>query len=255
MDTISDSQNLQCEIEDTINNETSMDNGNTDFKSGFTLKSHWLSLLLLVIQISVALGISRYIPDNAKVPIHWNMDGIADNFTSPQKAVWFLWAINVTLVLFFMLLPLFSVRYSASKGRFDRIMPSICSTTVLFIAILQIMSLMSAAEMVNLAGIHILTAVGIMFILLGNLLPKLPSSFFVGIRTPWSLSSESVWRRTHSTGGITFMISGLIMITLPRIIPAPWGFRAAMISMILLVLIPVVQSFLLFRAEKSTSGL
>ena len=53
---------------------------------------------------------------------------------------------------------------------------------------------------------------GIMFILLGNLSPKLPSSFFIGIRTPWTLSSEEVWRKTHRVGGYAFVTGGVFFI-------------------------------------------
>ncbi len=90
-----------------------------------------------------------------------------------------------------------------------------------------------------------------MFILLGNILPKMPSSFFIGIRTPWTLSSEHVWRKTHKVGGICFVMGGLLMI----FIPAIWGNHATALTImfvlfITLILCPVLYSFFLYKKEE-----
>ena len=84
--------------------------------------------------------------------------------------------------------------------------------------------------------------------MLGNLLPKIPSNFFAGIRTPWTLSSELVWRKTHRLGGIGFIIGGLLMI----IIPLLWkSSQSALIIMFILVMIvglyPVPYSFIFYK--------
>ncbi len=91
---------------------------------------------------------------------------------------------------------------------------------------------------------------GLMFIMLGNLLPKIPSNFFAGIRTPWTLSSEEVWRKTHRCGGICFIAAGILMI----LVTAIWGnnSNANIIIFTLfipLVLYPVLHSFILYKKE------
>jgi uncharacterized membrane protein len=55
---------------------------------------------------------------------------------------------------------------------------------------------------------------GLLFFLLGNYMPKLPRNWFFGIRTPWTLSSEVIWRKTHIVGGWLFAVSGLTIIFL-----------------------------------------
>jgi uncharacterized membrane protein len=55
---------------------------------------------------------------------------------------------------------------------------------------------------------------GLLFFLIGNYLPKLPRNWFFGIRTPWTLSSEVIWRKTHIVGGWLFAASGLAIIIL-----------------------------------------
>lgn len=55
-------------------------------------------------------------------------------------------------------------------------------------------------------------AIGILFLFIGNELPKVKSNFFMGIRTPWALCSEENWRRTHRLGGKCFFTAGIILI-------------------------------------------
>jgi uncharacterized membrane protein len=55
---------------------------------------------------------------------------------------------------------------------------------------------------------------GLFFILLGNYLPRVPQNWFIGIRSPWTMSSEVVWKKTHILGGWLFILMGLVLIIL-----------------------------------------
>jgi len=61
-------------------------------------------------------------------------------------------------------------------------------------------------------GTMVIFATGLLFLYLGTILDKLKRNWFIGIRTPWTLSSEKVWEKTHRIGGILFKISGLIIL-------------------------------------------
>lgn len=54
--------------------------------------------------------------------------------------------------------------------------------------------------------------VGILFVVIGNYMPQLRPNYFMGIRTPWALENEYVWKKTHSMGGIVFCLMGLLLI-------------------------------------------
>src|SRR6185437_15445048 len=60
----------------------------------------------------------------------------------------------------------------------------------------------------------VLGAVGILFIVLGNVLGKVRPNWFVGVRTPWTLSSKRSWVRTHRLAGWLFTLAGLIFLVL-----------------------------------------
>lgn len=77
-------------------------------------------------------------------------------------------------------------------------------------------------------------AIGLMLAGMGNVLPKLRSNFFFGIRTPWTLADEQVWARTHRFGGAAFVASGVLLMAV-ALWPAGRDWRAPLLS----VLVPL----------------
>lgn len=65
----------------------------------------------------------------------------------------------------------------------------------------------------------VLVGMGVLFMLIGNWLPKMRSNFFVGIRTPWTLSSEHTRRRTHQVGGRLFVGLGAMLLLVGALLP------------------------------------
>src|SRR2546427_7244662 len=65
--------------------------------------------------------------------------------------------------------------------------------------------------------------VGLLFIVLGNSLARVQPTWFVGIRTPWTLSSDTVWRKTHRTGGVTVVIARGGVLTAAVVVGPPVG--------------------------------
>src|SRR5699024_6732711 len=61
-------------------------------------------------------------------------------------------------------------------------------------------------------SIAVSALVGIIFIIIGNYLPKLQQNYTAGIKLPWTLNSTENWNRTHRLGGKTFIISGILLI-------------------------------------------
>ncbi len=94
----------------------------------------------------------------------------------------------------------------------------------------------------------ILGAVGMMFVGLGNYLPRVRRNWWMGFRTPWTLSSDRVWRETHRLGGRLLVLAGLDLVVaafLPRV-AAPW---VALAGVAVAVLVPTVYSYVLWRQE------
>lgn len=87
---------------------------------------------------------------------------------------------------------------------------------------------------------------GLLFIVIGNYLPKTKQSYTMGIRLPWTLASEENWNRTHRIAGFLWVFGGAVTILLTLLrIWSPWLLFT--LVTLFLVLIPTVYSFLLYK--------
>ena len=87
--------------------------------------------------------------------------------------------------------------------------------------------------------------VGLLFLILGNYLPKIRQNRTMGIKLPWTLQSEENWTRTHRLSGFLWVLCGLVMIPLSLLrLWSGWLFGALLAVM---VLIPAVYSYALHR--------
>jgi uncharacterized membrane protein len=91
-------------------------------------------------------------------------------------------------------------------------------------------------------------AVGALLVILGNLLPRFRSNFFMGIRTPWTLSSDTVWNRTHRLGGYLMVAAGLLMVV-SAFVQSEVFFYVAIGGVFVAALGTVIYSYLLWRGE------
>ncbi len=207
--------------------------------------------LIIIIQIILSLYLGLSLTEDAKIPCHWNIKGEIDGYFGKWTGVLLFSGINLAMLLFIMALPYISVRYKNAKERFEKVIPGLATIIVLFFAGIHIYMILLAKEILNPSGNMIFYLIGLMFIMLGNLLPKIPSNFFAGIRTPWTLSSEEVWRKTHRLGGINFVIVGLLMIVITAVFGNNSTANIIMFVLFMsLVLYPVLYSFILYKKEE-----
>lgn len=89
---------------------------------------------------------------------------------------------------------------------------------------------------------------GLVFIIIGNYLQRVRSNYFMGIRTPWTLSNETVWKKTHRLSGKLFFIGGLLIFISAFL---PEGYKSVIMwgSIVLCVAIPYLYSYLAYKKE------
>lgn len=92
-------------------------------------------------------------------------------------------------------------------------------------------------------------AVGALLIIIGNLLPRARPNWFFGIRTPWTLSNDRVWSRTHRLGGRLMVVAGIV-VALSAFVTAPWSAILIPVSAVGAGIIPVVYSYVAWREEQ-----
>lgn len=184
----------------------------------------------------------------ARIPIHWNAGGTADGF-APRAAVW-LFALMPLLVYAILVM---TGAHERRKGVFstekrDRNMIGLI--LILAVEFGFMLTFLSVTGMPVDIGLVAVLGSGIVLIALGNILPRIRQNSFLGIRTVWTVSDETVWNATHRLGGYAFTICGAVLLLS---VPAPASWRLAVIpaAVLLAVAVPIGYSFIRYLIEKS----
>jgi immunity protein, SdpI family len=90
--------------------------------------------------------------------------------------------------------------------------------------------------------------IGALFVTLGNVLPRARPNWWFGIRTPWTLSSDRVWARTHRVGGYAMTAAGIVILA-GAALPGVWPFALFIVSAAVAAILPIVYSYLAWRQE------
>lgn len=99
----------------------------------------------------------------------------------------------------------------------------------------------------------VFAAIGLLFAMMGNFMPKAGSNFAFGIRNMWTLSSETVWKRTHRMAGKLWFVGGLVLFLLGLSPLEKMALYAPAVAIFLVLgLVPTAYSFLLWRQENPT---
>ncbi|MBU7006162.1 SdpI family protein [Phosphitispora fastidiosa] len=162
-------------------------------------------IALILLSIIATLFIYQSLPDT--IPLHWNIKGEVDN-TGGKNFVF----VTALLPLALYLLMKFAPKIDPKKASYDKHMGSyqiITISVVLMMIGIHWVSIVAAMGYNIDVGMFVKIGVGLLFIVLGNVMPKLRHNYFVGIRTPWTLANEDNWRKTHRFGGYAFVLAGL----------------------------------------------
>ncbi len=217
-------------------------------KIKFTIKSEWFSWLAIIVVIAVAIWAYPHLPDI--VPSHWNAAGEIDDYSSKLTHTLLFPGITLGIYLLFLAIPYLEPR----RGHFIKSWSFYQIIRNFLMAFLAVMFITTTWAGISQQPVPIGTIVpiivGVLFILIGNYLSQVKSNFFMGIRTPWTLSSDEVWRKTHLVGGYSFVIGGLLFLASP-IISNPWNAYIPLIAIIIAALIPVVYSYIIYTQERN----
>lgn len=208
-----------------------------------SFKSESLIILLLLISIAASFWFYQQMP--AQVPIHWGINGQADGWGSREFAAFFFPALIVGMYLLLILIPFLDPK-KERYAEFTKAYWAIRFLLVLFlIYIYFISSLIGIGYNISISK-SIAAGMGVLYLVMGNYLGKIRPNWFVGIRTPWTMSSEEVWTKTHRLGGKLFVLAGFLCI-LGIILPSAWAFILIVGSVLLAALITVVYSYIIYK--------
>jgi len=210
------------------------------------MRSRWFGLVVAAVAVAASIWAYSQLPPT--VATHWNLRGTPDGFSSRAVAVSIIPAVILVMTGLFNVLPRLDPRgdnYSKFMGTYRLIANAVIVFMLVAHGMIIATGLGYSVKIDRLMPI----GVGVLFIVLGNYLTRVEPNWFVGIRTPWTLSSDTVWRKTHRTGGWLMVVGGLVIAACALL---PHGaFLPLFIAAILIMsVIPIVQSYILWKREK-----
>lgn len=210
-----------------------------------------VNLLIVVLMAGFALWAAGKAPPGMELPTHWNIHGEVDNTAPALTALLIPAGVTLFLGVVFAVIPVIEPLQHRLERSAPLLQASWIGTVGLMIALQGIIAAPIFGLQVGAGAIIVL--VGLLFVVMGNMLPKSRPGFFVGIRTPWTITNEDNWIATHRLGGKLFMLAGLAMI-LAGIIPmaGPLRFAVVLASTILAALLPVLYSWRLWQRGSHT---
>lgn len=166
-------------------------------------------LVYIIIALSFVVSFYSYYLMPEQMASHWNAQGQVDGYTSREFGVFFF---PIFLLLISSLL-LFVPKIDPLKKNIEKFKEDyemfVVWFTVFFFYVYVLTILWNLGVVFDM-NIVIVPGFGILFYFMGILIEKAKRNYFIGIRTPWTLSSDYVWDKTHKIGGKLFKLMGLL---------------------------------------------
>lgn len=184
-----------------------------------------------------------------RVPIHWNIHGQIDRYGDKLELLLIPIFLPLLVYLIFLLTPIIDPKRKIDMmGRKYRSLKLLMSTFMSVLAIYIIYAVKNQSlENQN----FILLILGVLYIIIGNYFKTIRANYFIGIRTPWTLENETVWRDTHRMAGVLWFIAGFVVVVATLLLNREHGMIFFMIITGIITLVPVIYSYLRYSRLKS----
>jgi uncharacterized membrane protein len=199
-----------------------------------------------LLAVCVAIGMYAWATSPDVVPVHWGVDGQADRFGSRHELL-ILPVIGVAVYSLMLFLPRVDPgreNYARFAGAYTVLRLAILGLLAGLYAVIALAAHDSAFNPLMLLG----ALLGLFFIVLGAVMGRLRPTYFTGIRTPWTLTSERAWDATHRVGGWVFGALGVATLVCALGVPALTIFVLAGGTLVA-VLGLAIYSYIVWRAD------
>lgn len=212
-----------------------------------TLKKEWFVIPLLLAPFIASLLLWDQLPD--EVPTHFNFKGEADDWGPKWMNAIMLPLIGVGLYVLLLVVPIID-----PKKKISNIQKPVSAIRIImslfFVGIYAFVMAASLGSEINFT-MYIFAAVGALILILGNYMNSIKPNYFIGVRTPWTLESPEVWKKTHRLTSKVWIVGGLVMI-ITAFFPSLMS-SAFTISILVTILaaVPIIYSYLIFKKLES----
>lgn len=209
-----------------------------------------VTLVVAAAMAGFAFWVAAGLPAGAELPTHWNAAGEVDDTQPALQALLLPAGLALLFGAVFAAIPSLEPLQQKLEG----------SAPVLRVAWIGLLAVMVGTQMMiagpalgwNLGVNFLFVVIGLMFVALGNVLPKSRPGFFVGIRTPWTIMDTDNWVATHRLGGKLMMLAGIVVVV-AALLPLAETTRIAvlLVAVVGAALVPTVYSWWFWRQNRT----
>lgn len=180
------------------------------------MRNKWFPLIVVAVLAIFTALVYAQLPD--QLPVHWNNAGEIDRYAPTWQGV---------LIIPGIILLLMGLRYGsrrvdprrAAYEQFEGTYYLVINVVALLLGGVHILTLgVALGWEISMVRV-LLVSVGLALAIMGNEMGRIQPNWFVGIRTPWTLSDPEVWRKTHRAGGYLFFTAGLLAALVSLVLP------------------------------------
>lgn len=204
---------------------------------------------ILVVAAAVVASAVAYARLPERVPVHWNAAGEVDRYGSRLEGVLIMPVVMVGLALLIPALPRIDPR-GANYEKFKPTYHLVMNTILTFMLGVHLTVLAATLGVPVDVGRVVPIGVGALLVVLGNVLPRTRPNWMFGIRTPWTLSSDRVWERTHRVGGYLMLAAGLLVALTGLLSPGARSMLVVVVAVVAAALGSVAYSYVAWRQER-----
>lgn len=204
-----------------------------------------ISSIIILLPALFGLAVWDQLPE--QMVSHWSGDGVADGYANKTFMVLFL---PLILLAFHWLCLLITSLDKRSKAQHRKIVT--LSFFIVPVISLAVNGMIYAAALGNAENAFVLIPIllGLVFIVLGNYMPKGTRNHTFGIKLKWTLGNDENWQKTHRLGGILSFVGG-IAVLISALFPFTVTMAVMIAVIIAVVIVPAVYSYILYRKHKA----
>lgn len=206
----------------------------------------WYPGALIAFAALVSIVVYSHLPE--RIATHFDVDGYPNGWMPRAMGAFVLPAFMLVLWGILRAVPAIDPRRE-NFAKFGKSYDLVVAASLTLLAIIHVVILaVGLGYHVNIGRLAPVL-IGVFFVVMGNVMPLARPNFMYGIRTPWTLSNDKVWARTHRLGGYTMTGAGVVIVVAGLLLPPDVSMGVLVGASIASILAPAVYSYLTWKRE------
>ena len=208
------------------------------------LKKEFLFIMIALLPFFYLVYLWNGLP--ARLPMHYNIKGEIDRYGNKSELILLIAILSGLGYFTFLIIPKIDPKQKLQN--MGKKLESLRLILAVFMTILALIILNSSSKRALNPNL-LFVVIGLLFAFLGNYFKTITPNYFIGIKTPWTLDNETVWKKTHLLAGKLWLIGG-ILIVFTYFTPKEISIILFFAIIIIITIVPIIYSYLEFKKQK-----